>query len=170
MPIQPATKPNPASLGHNTVPKPPQSTIDELKAKLLRYDRTPFLEMLAVFLAQMPSWEAISKLRETDPLKYIKAVEALQRMGGYIETSEHIVRHNFEDMSDMQLQEYLRSARARAPLELQAIDVEAKAIGHSDAAPLPQHAAEDTRQHETVLELRHEPTAVVPLPRYSAED
>lgn len=155
MPIQPATKPNPASLGHNMVPKPPQSTIDELKAKLLRYDRTPFLEMLAVFIAQMPSWEAISKLRENDPLKYIKAVEALQRMGGYIETSEHIVRHNFEDMSDMQLQEYLRSARSRAPLELTAETVETKAIGHNDAAPLPTTSAVEMHQHETAAELRH---------------
>lgn len=131
MPIQPLTKPNPASLGHNTVPKPPQATIDELKAKLMRYDRTPFLEFLAVWMSQLPSWEAISHLRETDPLKFLKATEIIMKMGGYIETSEHVVRHSFEEMSDAQLVEYLRTARARAPLEITAIDVP------NEMAPLP---------------------------------
>lgn len=151
MPIQPATKPNPASLGHGTVPKPPESTIEALRAKLLRYDRTPLVEWLLVFMATLPSDEALHNLREKDPLKHVMAMERLMKMFGFVETLEHIHKHSFEEMSDLELVEYLRSARARAPLEITAIDVPED----GGTTPLQTQAAAEPAQHDNVALVRH---------------
>lgn len=134
MPIEPDKKPNPSNLAHGNYEKPPQSTIDEMRAKLARYDRSPYTDFLALVMQTLPSFEALKELAEKDPYKHAKVVATHTQLAGYVVEKKE-VQHtvSFEHMSDLELLAYVQAQRKAIPL--QPIEAEATTV---DAIEKPQ--------------------------------
>jgi hypothetical protein len=85
-------------------------TGDDLRRRLQAYDRTPFLDLLAIMLECAPSIEALNKMAEKSPEKYFLALGQLARTGGFTDKTEttHNVNLNIGQMSDSQLEDRAR--------------------------------------------------------------
>lgn len=85
-------------------------TGDELRLRLRAYDRTPFLDLLAVMLECHPTEEDIRRLAKKSPDKYVAALSQLARTSGFTDKTEttHTVNVQVGRMSDSQLEDRLR--------------------------------------------------------------
>lgn len=95
-----------------------QFTGDELRRRLQAYDRTPFLDLLAIFLECTPSVDAIQRMGEKTPDKYIGALSQLARTAGFTDKTEttHNVNLNIGQMSDSMLEDRARELASRLQL------------------------------------------------------
>jgi hypothetical protein len=86
-------------------------TGDELRTRLRAYDRTPFLDLLAVFLEASPTYDDIRKLGKAFPDRYVNALVQLSRTGGYTDKTESSINVNLNvgRMSDSMLEDQLRA-------------------------------------------------------------
>lgn len=135
MPIGAEKKPSPVVLAHGAQDKP-QHTYDQIVAMLNRYERTPFTEALALWLQALPSKERMIEWGHAHPDKLVMTLQRLAGLHGYAETSEIIVRHRVEDMSDMELLKYHAALQQAIPLQ-----------AHSEAVPPQAQPVEDTSSH-----------------------
>lgn len=127
MPIQPDKKPNPSNLAHGNYEKPPEATVKELQARLAKYDRSPFTDVLATWLAHLPPGEALADLAMRDPYKWAKAMATLAPLAGFVmEKKEVHHRVSLEHMSDMELLQFVTAQRKAIPL--QPIDAAAETV------------------------------------------
>lgn len=87
---------------------------DDLRTRLRQYDRTPFLTILQQFIESGPSDEAISKMAEKYPEKWVTALAQIARIGGFTEKTESTLNVNVSigQMSDSQLEDALRAEMA----------------------------------------------------------
>lgn len=106
--------------------KPPKTDPDRvsqnLKDRLARYDRGPFLDLTARFLRNAPSEDAIKSKAEKDPESWARSTRVMATLGGYTERSEHVnVNVNASDM--------VRALVARVGLDRARVTLEASAPG-----------------------------------------
>ena len=100
----------------------------QLTAQLRRYDRTPFLDVLAQMLEHRPTPEALQRFADRDPGRWAAAVTSLARVAGFSERSEVAVdvTTDLSRLSDSQLEARLREGFAR--LRIEAIEAERAAL------------------------------------------
>jgi hypothetical protein len=100
-------------------------TADQLRARLRKYDRTPFIDVLALWMECTPNAEVIEKFAEVFPDKFVKALEALGRLSGYAEKREIDVNLTAQvsALSDSQLEDRVRRAAQKIGLDMPEIKV-----------------------------------------------
>lgn len=96
----------------------PSWTGDDLINQLRRYDRSPFLEMLAIWLESAPDAEAIADWAKKKPDLWAKAMGDLAKMSGFTEKQEVLHTYRVENMSDSQLEDRARELAGRLGLQL----------------------------------------------------
>lgn len=96
----------------------PAFTGDEIRKRLQAYDRTPFLDLLAIMLECSPSADAITRMAEKTPDKYIAALSQLARTSGFTDKTEqtHTINLNIGTMSDSQLEDRARAIASQLQL------------------------------------------------------
>ena len=98
----------------------PELVSKNLRDRLARYDRGPFIDMTARFLRNGPSEEAIKTKAEKDPESWARSTRVMAGLGGFTERSEHVnVNVNARDVV-MALVARVGPEKARAALEAQA--------------------------------------------------
>lgn len=85
----------------------PQCTGDELRKALSRYDRQPFMDVLAAWLECAPLPEDVLAFAKKKPDLYVNAVTSLARLAGFTEKREVEVNHTLRlgTLSDSQLED-----------------------------------------------------------------
>ena len=88
---------------------------EELRARLKQYDRTPFIEVLALFLENIPSETAIRVFAEKYPDRYVNAISNLGAIAGFTTKTEQTNNINVHvtGMSDSQLEDELKKRMSR---------------------------------------------------------
>lgn len=106
---------------------------DQLRLKLQSYDRTPFLDLLAIWMECAPSPQTIMAFADKYPDRWTKALTDLGRLGGFAEKKD--IDINFaakvQRMSDSQLEDALRETAYRLGIPLPAL------LNMVSAAPMP---------------------------------
>lgn len=79
-------------------------------AQLRKYDRRPFIDLLAKFMELGPTDEDIHALAARSPEKWAQAIRGLASLAGFAERVEidHNINLNIGRMSDSQLEDALR--------------------------------------------------------------
>ena len=82
----------------------------ELITRLRKYDRSPFQDLLAIWLESMPDAASIEAFAKRAPDKYAMSLGQIARVAGYTEKIEtqHNVNINIGNMSDSQVEDELR--------------------------------------------------------------
>jgi hypothetical protein len=84
---------------------------DELRMRLRQYDRTPFLDLLAIWLESAPSEDQIKSFARKNPDKWVNSLSQIARTAGFTDKTE--LTHNINlvvgQMSDSQLEDRLRA-------------------------------------------------------------
>jgi predicted ArsR family transcriptional regulator len=111
---------------------------DDLRTRLRQYDRTPFLTILQQFIESGPSDEAIERMAEKYPEKWVAALAQIARIGGFTEKTESTVNVNLQigQMSDSQLEDSLRQemlALGITDAEFEVVDTQSNASGLAPA-------------------------------------
>ncbi len=83
----------------------PSWTGDELTRQLRRYDRSPFIELLAFWLECAPDAEAVQLFAKRKPDLWVKAMTDLAKISGYTEKQETIHTIRTDQLSDSQLED-----------------------------------------------------------------
>lgn len=93
-------------------------TGDELRRRLQAYDRTPFLDLLGVFLECAPTELDIKAMAKKNPDKWMNAMSQLARTAGFTDKTEttHNVNLNIGQMSDSQLEDRVRHLQQQLAL------------------------------------------------------
>lgn len=122
---------------------------DALRARLRQYDRTPFLSLLQQFIESGPSDQAIARMAEKWPEKWVQALVQLGRLAGFTDKTEATINVNVAigSMSDSQLEDELR--REMADL----------GIIEADFAELPTANADETaieRSESATMEINRD--------------
>ena len=83
--------------------------LDNVSVRLRNYDRTPFVDLLAIYTEMFPSAEALEAFAERFPDKYLVGLNALARTAGFTDKTEATVNVtvNVRTMSDSQLEDRL---------------------------------------------------------------
>lgn len=96
---------------------------DQLRQRLQSYDRTPFLDILAIWMECAPTPQTIMAFADKYPDRWTKAMLDLGRLGGFAEKKE--IDFNFAAqvarMSDSQLEDQLREHAYRLGIPLPAL-------------------------------------------------
>lgn len=94
-------------------PRKPTCNANDIGQLLKRYDRSPFLELLAFFLECIPDAERIQDFANKKPDLWVKAMTDLAKIGGFTEKQEvqHTVR--LDQLSDSQLEDRMRELAAK---------------------------------------------------------
>lgn len=83
----------------------PSWTAEDLNAQLRRFDRSPFLELLAYWLELSPDPEAIEIFARKKPDLWVKAIVDLAKISGFSEKQETIHTIRVDRLSDSQLED-----------------------------------------------------------------
>jgi|SRR5262245_16245740 len=96
----------------------PRFTGTELRQRLTSFDRAPFTDLLAEWVELCPTREAVTALAETDPAKFIHALQSISKMAGFSERTETSVEvtHNYRTLSDSQIEDKLKQLADRLGL------------------------------------------------------
>jgi hypothetical protein len=88
----------------------PMFNADHLRQQLRMYDRTPFMDVLQVFLNSMPSVEAIENFADRYPDKWAQAIGQIAKTAGFTEKKELTVDLlvGIREMSDSAIEDKLR--------------------------------------------------------------
>lgn len=130
----------------------PAFTGDDLRKALSRYDRQPFMDVLAAWMECAPTPDEVLKFAAKKPDAYIKAVSDLARMAGYTDKREVEVNLNLKlgAMSDSQLEDRMRELASTLNMELpqigsgaDVIDAEVVDITDSEEAPVQPEPHKD---------------------------
>ena len=113
-----------------------------LSDMLHAYDRRPFLDVVELFLRNQPSEEVVQELAKTAPQHWSAVLKTMANLGGYADQKVVTHKNDFEGMSELELMQFVRKARAELvdPYEaleakkLEAIDVEAVPVPPKDKA------------------------------------
>lgn len=113
---------------------------DALRARLRQYDRTPFLSLLQQFIESGPSDQAIARMAEKWPEKWVQALVQLGRLAGFTDKTEATINVNVAigSMSDSQLEDELRREMA----DLGIIEADFAEIPSPDAELTPAHGGQ----------------------------
>jgi hypothetical protein len=87
---------------------------------LARYDRTPFIDLLALFMECTPEMEVIEQFAERYPDRFVKALSDLGRLAGFAEKTQLDVTLTAQvsALSDSQLEDRLRQTAERLGIEM----------------------------------------------------
>lgn len=112
---------------------PPAFTGDELRKRLQAYDRTPFLDLLAIMLESAPTADDIARLATKTPDKYIAALSQLARTAGFTDKTEqtHTINLNVGQMSDSQLEDRARQIAEQLALPAPVLDAEFEVLSEA---------------------------------------
>lgn len=93
---------------------------DQLRLKLQSYDRTPFLDLLAIWMECAPTPQTIMAFADRYPDRWTKAMVDLGRLGGFADRKEIdlSLEANIRGMSDSQLEDRLSEAAYRLGIPL----------------------------------------------------
>lgn len=93
----------------------PHWNAEILRNRLRHYDREPFLELLAVWLEQMPEPEVIAKWARAYPDRWVNSMRAITDMAGFASKTESTLNLNVNvsEMSDSQIEDRLRELQER---------------------------------------------------------
>lgn len=131
---------------------------DQLRQRLQSYDRTPFLDLLAIWMECSPTPQTIMAFADKYPDRWTKAMVDLGRLGGFAEKKE--IDFNFAAkvarMSDSQLEDQLREQAYRLGIPLPALLTMIGSGGH------------ETSTRQQTADLRREAVDVVPEPAVGA--
>lgn len=91
---------------------------DDLVHQLRQYDRKPFTDLLAAFMNEFPSREAITRFAEAYPDRYMSALAQLSRIAGFTDKTETSVNININvaKLSDSQLEDQIAEISKRLDL------------------------------------------------------
>ena len=121
---------------------------DQLRLKLQQYDRTPFLDILAIFMECTPTPQTIMAFADKYPDRFVKAMADLGRLGGFADKKEMDIGLSVrvKNMSDSQLEDQMRDIAYRMGIQLpRLIDVQALTVHAVDLnAPEPQTSDQQT--------------------------
>lgn len=116
----------------------PLWTADQIRDKLRRWDRSPFMDLLGAWIECAPTPEALTAFSDRFPDRYATSLLALSKIAGFAERKEltadisgNIV-HRIEDMSDSQLEDHLRELAYRV-----GIPMPKSLVLTIDATPVP---------------------------------
>lgn len=100
----------------------PAWTADQLRAALRAYDRTPFLDVLADWIECAPSIDAIVRLAEKSPDKFIVAMTSLSKVAGFSERREVVsLNINVKSMSDSQIEDRLEQLSSKLGVDFKTL-------------------------------------------------
>jgi hypothetical protein len=93
---------------------------DLLRAKLAQYDRTPFVDLLAVWMECIPSVDRLEQFAEKYPDRYIRGLVDLGRLAGFADKTQidMSLTTQIGTLSDSQLEDRLRKAAERLGVPL----------------------------------------------------
>jgi hypothetical protein len=100
-----------------SLPKRPTFDFNDVSERLRSYDRTPFLDLLALWMECVPTTEEIADFARKKPDLWVKAMTDLARIGGYTEKQEVLHTVNVNQMSDSQLEDHARQLAQQFGLE-----------------------------------------------------
>jgi hypothetical protein len=83
--------------------------LGKLARQVTRMDRGPFRALLAEILSAAPSVESVRKQAERYPDRYVQALTQLGKLAGYREVTEHRLTVEVSTMSDVELEQRVRS-------------------------------------------------------------
>lgn len=98
--------------------KSPGWTADDIRAALRRYDRSPFLDLLAAWMECAPQVEDVIALASKKPDVWVRGLADLAKMSGFTEKQEVIHTHRLDQMSDSQLEDQMRKLAVSMGIEL----------------------------------------------------
>lgn len=98
--------------------KAPGWTADDLRSALRRYDRSPFLDLLAAWLECAPQPEDVISLAAKKPDVWAKGLSDLAKLSGFTEKQEVIHSHRLDQMSDSQLEDQMRKLALSMGIDL----------------------------------------------------
>ena len=93
----------------------PLWTAEQIREKLRRWDRSPFMDLLGAWLECSPTPEALTAFADRFPDRYASSLLSISKIAGFAERKEltadvsGTIIHKIEDMSDSQLEDHLRS-------------------------------------------------------------
>jgi hypothetical protein len=95
----------------------------QLREKLQAYNRTPFLDLLAVWMECAPTPQTIMDFADRYPDRWTKALLDLGRLGGFADRKEIDLnlQARIQNMSDSQLEDALREQAYRLGIPLPAL-------------------------------------------------
>lgn len=107
---------------------------DQLRTRLQSYDRTPFLDLLAIWMECTPSPQTIMAFADKYPDRWTKAMVDLGRLGGFAEKKEIDVNFaaKVARMSDSQLEDQLREEAYRLGIPLPNLISDMRTVGSAD--------------------------------------
>jgi hypothetical protein len=93
---------------------------EQLRLKLQSYDRTPFLDILAIWMECAPTPQTIMAFADKYPDRWTKALLDLGRLGGFAEKREIDIsmEASIRNMSDSQIEDQLRDAAYKLGIPL----------------------------------------------------
>lgn len=88
----------------------PLFSAEDIRGQLRSYDRSPFLDVLALYLECAPTVEALVDFADSHPDKWAQAIGVIGKLSGFTEKKEVAVDINvhIKSMSDSQLEDRLR--------------------------------------------------------------
>lgn len=136
----------------------PLWTAEQIREKLRKWDRSPFMDLVAAWLECAPTPEALVSFADRFPDRYAASLLALSRVAGFADKKEitadvsGTVIHRVEEMSDSQLEDHLRDLAYKmgipVPQTLQLIEGPASPDGVPSAVPsgVPLELVEATKK------------------------
>lgn len=110
-------------------------TLTDLEVKLRGYDRSPFHELLAMYLECYPDPESIQAFANKYPDRYFTALGHLARVSGYTDKTETSINVNVNigQLSDSQLEDRMREMAKQLNLPTpEIIDITPDEVGTAD--------------------------------------
>jgi len=110
-----------------------KNALEGVNDHLKNYDRSPFLNLLGMYLELFPSPEALEAFAERYPDKYLMGLHVLARTAGFTDKTEATVQVNVNvrTMSDSQLEDRLARMASELGIEHKpVIDVQAESVGN----------------------------------------
>lgn len=135
--------------GRRPVSQKPLWTANQIREKLRRWDRSPFMDLLGAWLECTPTPEALTAFADRFPDRYASSLLSISKIAGFAERKEvtadisGTVLHKIEDMSDSQLEDHLRSLAYQMGIPLPkslplTITADAAPVDAEEAAPLQE--------------------------------
>ena len=115
---------------------------EDIRAKLERYDRGPFLDLLKKMLDMFPDDTSLKALAMKKPELYISSLIAMARISGFTEKQEVHHEHtiNIHKMSDSQLEDHAKQLLESMGFEGKTIDLQANSPGKGREAAIVEEA------------------------------
>src|SRR5919106_2125185 len=120
-------------------------TADQLRAKLRSYDRTPFIDLLALWMECTPDRTTLELFANKYPDRFVKAMIELGRLAGYADKMQVDVNltTKVQSLSDSQLEDRLRQNAERLGISVPPIlSLEAVTVEAHPSAASPEEVSE----------------------------